>query len=155
IDGKPTMSAEAMRALILAAGHEIYPEEATNTRAVMVGRRSDSKQTIRKTWTMDDAKRARLSGRPNYQAYPRQMLVARATAELAREVFPDVIHGMLATEEIDPETAGEATPELPAPSTPPTTTKRRRRTSAATPAPPVEPVPEPEPEETPDPDPPS
>ena len=37
IDGRPSLAAEAQRALILAAGHEIWPEEATITRCVMAG----------------------------------------------------------------------------------------------------------------------
>ncbi len=142
IDGRPTMAAEAMRALILSAGHEIWPEEVNTTRATMAARRRDSKNTVRVTWTLDDAKRARIAGKPNWQLYPRQMLVARATAELARQVFADVIHGMAATEEFDVEgdVGGvddvEATGDVK-----PKATRRRRRTPPAVSLPAPDPVP--------------
>src|SRR5262245_26437018 len=67
IDGRPTLAAEGMRALILAAGHELWVEESTTSRAVVAGRRRDGKNTSRVTWTLDDVKRAGIGGRPNYQ----------------------------------------------------------------------------------------
>jgi hypothetical protein len=158
IDGKPTLAAEAMRGLILAAGHELWVEESTTTRATVAGRRREGRTTSKVTWTIDDAKRARIGGKPNWQAYPRQMLVARATAELARNLFADVIRGLPATEELEGETVVvEAEVE---PDAKPKTTRRRRAraTPAATPEPepepaaaePAEPEPEPaEPEPTP------
>ena len=78
IDGRPSLAAEAQRALILAAGHELWIEESTITRCTVAGRRRDSDQTSRVTWTSDDAKRAKLDGKPNWRSYPRQMLLARA-----------------------------------------------------------------------------
>ena len=45
IEGRPSLWAEAQRALILAAGHEMWVEESTVTRATVAGRRRDSKQT--------------------------------------------------------------------------------------------------------------
>ena len=110
IDGRPSLAAEAQRALILAAGHELWIEESTVTRCTVAGRRRDSDQTSRVTWTMDDAKRANLAGKQNWRQYPRQMLLARGSAELARAVFADAIGGMIATEELE----GDDTPAAPA-----------------------------------------
>jgi len=128
IKGRPTLAAEAQRALILAAGHEFWVEEATTTRVTVGGRRRDSDRSQLFTWTLDDAKRAGLAGQQNWRTYPRQMLLARATAELARAVFPDVIGGLMATEEVealdDGSAAEIAPPPEPQPSAP--TTKRRR-----------------------------
>jgi len=132
IEGRPTLAAETQRALILAAGHELWIEESTATRATVAGRRRGSKVTQRVTWTLDDAKRARLAGRPNYQAYPRQMLIARASAELARQVFPDVIGGMAATEELEDVADGDTpTVELEQETPAARTRTRRRRAPAA------------------------
>ena len=39
IEGKPSLSAEAMRALVLAAGHDIEIVESTATRCTVIGRR--------------------------------------------------------------------------------------------------------------------
>ena len=101
IDGKPALMAEAQRALILAAGHDLWVEEATTTKVTVAGRRRDSEQTSRCTWTMDDAKRANLAGKQNWRTYPRAMLLARASAELARAVFADAIGGLAAIEELE------------------------------------------------------
>jgi hypothetical protein len=148
IDGRPTLSSEAQRALILAAGHEIWVEEATNSRVTVAGRRHGSDETSRVTWTLDDARRAKLEGRPAWRLYPRQMLTARASAELARAVFADVIGGLAATEELEesPE-LGEGATEQPAV----TRRKRERAPSerATVKATPVEPVKAAEPEEPP------
>ena len=125
IDGKPTLSAEAQRALILAAGHEIWLEEATTTKVTVAGRRSGSERTSSVTWTLDDAKRAGIAGKTNWRSYPRQMLQARATAELARLIFADVIGGLAATEELEDVDVFDSSP-LPAATESGSTTKRRR-----------------------------
>lgn len=149
IDGKPTMAAEAQRALILAAGHELTLEEATNTRATWAGRRANDRTTTRVTWTLDDAKRAKLAGRPAWQAYPRAMLSARASAELARAIFADVIRGMAASEELvdvaaaDVETPGPVTES--AETAKPATRRRRRVGTSASGSSPASREAEPEP----------
>jgi hypothetical protein len=149
IDGRPSVAAEGLRGLILAAGHELWVEESTTTRATVAGRRRDGRTTSKVTWTIDDAKRARIAGKSNWQAYPRQMLKARATAELARDLFADVIRGLSATEELDAivdvET-GEVVDADPAQAKT-TTTRRRRSRAASAPVTPVEPEPDPEPAE--------
>ena len=101
IDGRPALSAEAQRALILAAGHEMWIAESSNTRVTWCGRRAGSAQESKVTWTLDDAKKAGLDGRQNWRRYPRAMLSARASAELARAMFADVIGGLGAVEEFE------------------------------------------------------
>jgi hypothetical protein len=171
IDGKPTLAAEAQRALILAGGHDLWVEESTNTRCTIAGRRRGSEMTSRVTWTLDDAKRAKIAGRTNWQAYPRQMLLARASAELARSIFADVIGGLAATEELedldadyldpnDPETPRRAAAQADADAAAKPATRRRSRrvgttasSSSSTPKPPDEPEPpQPSPEPSPGPD---
>ena len=96
IDGRPSLSAEAMRALVFAAGHTIEIVETTATRATVIGRRAGSESTSPPfTWTLDRARRARLANKQNWQTYPEAMLLARASAELCRAVFPDVIAGLV------------------------------------------------------------
>jgi RecT family len=153
INGKPTLSAEAQRALILNAGHDLWIEELTITRATVAGRRKNSEATSRVTWTMDDARRANLAGKQPWRQYPRQMLLARASAELARAVFPDAVGGLMAAEELEdnPELAQtDNGPQPPAP------TRRRRANvqSAQQPAPVTAPPPAPAPPTKPPPKPP-
>jgi hypothetical protein len=132
INGRPTLAAETQRALILAAGHDLWVEESTVTKCTVAGRRRDSDATSRITWTIDDARRANLTGKPPWKMYPRQMLLARASAELARAVFPDAVGGLAATEELEDQPDaddGGAPAATPAPKT-----QRRRRASVAAPA---------------------
>jgi len=93
-DGKVGMAAELMRSLVLREGHEIWADEYTNTRVTMAGRRKGQENPSRVTWTMDDAKKAGLGNKQNWTKYPRAMLAARATTELCRLIFADVIAGI-------------------------------------------------------------
>lgn len=100
IEGKPTLSAEVMRALIRKRGHKIRMLESTDTRCIVEGvRRDDPSHRQRVTWTIDMARTAGLTGKDNWKKYPQSMLAARATAQLARLVFDDVLMGASYTPE--------------------------------------------------------
>lgn len=94
IQGRPTPSAELLRALIYQAGHEVWVVEATGTRVTVGGRRANQAREHTVTWTSEMARAAGLTGKESWKKYPRQMLMARATSELARSIFPDAIHGL-------------------------------------------------------------
>jgi len=100
VNGQVALKAEAMRGLILAAGHDLIFAESTSARCVAKGRRKGQEEWSEVTWTVDDARRANLLRGP-WTQYPRAMLKARATAELARDLFADVISGFVALEEVD------------------------------------------------------
>lgn len=93
IEGTPSCSAKLMRALIYRAGHELHFAEQSSTRCVVEGRRHDGQGSARVTWEIGDAKRAGLDAKDVWKKYPRQMLAARATSELARLIFADVTIG--------------------------------------------------------------
>lgn len=96
VEGRPAMSAQLMRALVMAAGHTFRVVESTSARCTVVGRRRG--ETVDRepvTWSGDEVRRAGLANRAMWQKYPRQMLLARATAELCRAIFPDVLGGMM------------------------------------------------------------
>jgi hypothetical protein len=131
IEGKPSLAAEAQRALIFAAGHDMWLEELTVTKCTWAGRRSNSDQTSRVTWSLDDARRAGLAGRPSWRAYPRQMLSARASAELARAIFADAIGGLAATEELEDVVGSGDAGDEGSPPDPATTRRQRRRLPTA------------------------
>lgn len=102
IKGKPSMYAEALRALILAHGHDIAFDEATSARCTVRGRRRGSDTWSKPvTYSYEDAKRAGYTKNDNYSKTPTDMLIARATVRLARMMFADVIHGLTAIEELD------------------------------------------------------
>lgn len=99
INGKLTMSAELMRALILGAGHSLSFPESTTTSCTIIGKRKETGDTATVTYTKEDAERAGLWTSHTWKKYPRQLLSARATTELARLLFPDIIKGVSYTPE--------------------------------------------------------
>ena len=138
IEGKPAMSAEAMRALVLAAGHDLEVIDTTGAICTMRARRRGGERWTELTWTIDMARAAGVAGKNVWKAYPRQMLQARCTTELVRLVFPDVIHGFRAIEELD-DGGAEETDALPAPQG--RTKVQRSAARKAISAPPAQPAP--------------
>lgn len=101
VKGRPAPKAELARALALAAGHEVWVDEQTNTKCRVSGKRRGSQKVETVTWTMDDVKRAGISSHM-YTKYPRQMLLARASTELVRMMCPDALGGItLFAEELE------------------------------------------------------
>ena len=109
IQGKPAMSALAMRALVQSHGHRITVTDQSNTRAVVEGQRRGDETVQRSVWTIERAKQLGIAGKDNWRNQPMAMLVARATAECARLVAADVILGMpYSTEELEDVDAAPA-----------------------------------------------
>ena len=153
IRGTVALYAIAARALLQRHGHEIVVVESNSSRAIVRGLRAGSDHWQESTWDIDRAKTAGLypghvDG--NWRKQTKAMLVARATAEVARWVASDAMLGLplIAEEvedaevEISPDGDGAAPPSTPAP------TNRRRGgpramlpvgTGLATPAPPPPP----------------
>jgi hypothetical protein len=111
IQGKPSLSADAMLARFQAAGGrvkwETYGDDAvigTFTHA------AGGSVTIR--WDIDRAKKA---GVQNLQKFPAAMMRARCISEGVRTVYPGVIVGMYTPEEVStfapPEAVQQALPE--------------------------------------------
>jgi hypothetical protein len=107
IEGKLSMAAELMRALVNRAGHRVTVVERSSQRAVVEIQRSDRAEPYRAEFTWEDAKAAKLTGKTNWQGYPKSMMVARATAIAVRDECPDVLFGMVYT----PDELGAVTDE--------------------------------------------
>lgn len=101
VEGRPGVSAEAMRAMVYAAGHELEFVATTGAVCDMRARRRGAEGWTNLRWTIDMAREAGLTGKNNWKSYPRAMLQARCTTELCRMVFPDVIHGFRSLEELE------------------------------------------------------
>jgi hypothetical protein len=113
IEGKPGMSPELMRGLVARAGHRIDVKEASADRVVLWGKRADNESEATVTWTMEDARLAGLAGRGAWKTYPRAMLLARATSELCRMIFADVVAGLSYTPEEVASISGQVWDEVP------------------------------------------
>ena len=124
IQGRPSLSPEGMRALVLSRGHGLIIEAGDEAATVHCHRLEwppDRWSSF--TFTLEDAKRANLLGKDNWRQYPRAMLTARATAEACRAVWPDVIAGLSYTAE---ELESSAAP-MPGPSMTGSGRRRGRR----------------------------
>jgi 5'-3' exonuclease len=103
VQGKPVLAADAIRALVLKSGlvKSFRCVERTVERATFTAQRG-SDPAISLTYTIEEAKEAGLlKPGSGWVKYPADMLVARASAKLARLVAPEVTFGLYAPEEID------------------------------------------------------
>ena len=103
IKGKPCISSQLMAALILKSGKAEYWEliESSSKSATYATKRVGGRNEQKKTFTVDDAKLAQLvKSDGNWQKYPSAMCEARASAALARIVYPDLLMGVYLPDEM-------------------------------------------------------
>lgn len=104
VSGKPVLAADAIRALVLRSGKVKFFRcaERTAEKCTFISQRHEDDQPTSVTYTIEDAKAAGLV-KPGSQwtKGPADMLVARASAKLARLVAPEVTFGIYAPEEFD------------------------------------------------------
>lgn len=102
VEGRPTLSADLMRALVMRSGKATFFRctERTATRATFSTQRGDD-PPMDLTFTIEEAQAAGLvKAKSGWEKSPADMLVARASAKLARLVYPDVVHGLYLADEI-------------------------------------------------------
>lgn len=98
IQGRPALRSVALRGLALRKGHQIEVVESTSERAIVKARAwHEPSQSFGEwqtsTWTIERAKDLGLLSKDQWKKQPGAMLVARATAEVARWVMADVLMG--------------------------------------------------------------
>ena len=105
IDGRPSLAADAMVAVVMSSGaaRHFVCVESSERIAIYEAQRVGSPKPLRKSFSIEEAERANLLGKDNWKKYPQRMLEARAKAALARDLFPDVLHGIYTPEELEPE----------------------------------------------------
>jgi hypothetical protein len=110
IEGKPTLSAQAIGGLVRRAGHKLRVHwDGSKMRATAeIIRADDMDFTFTATWDMDRARAAKLTGKGVWQQYPDAMLKARAITEVARDACPEALFGVAYT----PEELGVDEPEV-------------------------------------------
>lgn len=103
IEGKPSISANLMAALVRKAGHQLrvwIEGEGDQMKAVAtIVRQDDADFTFRAEFSHKDAQTAGLLGKDVWKKYERGMLKSRAISEVAREGANDALLGAVYTPE--------------------------------------------------------
>lgn len=101
VNGRPAMSSASMKALVLSSGKAEYfvVRDRTSAGVTVSTKRSGAPEEESVTFTPEDAKRAGLNS-GTWKGYPVPMMEHRATAQLCRSVYPDVILGMYTEDEL-------------------------------------------------------
>ena len=99
INGKPSLKSDAMLARFQQAKGRVEWHEYTHE-AVSGTFTHPQGASLKVTWTTKDAERAGLTGNPTWKKFPRQMLRARCISEAVRSIFPAVLSGCYASEEV-------------------------------------------------------
>lgn len=97
IDGRPSISAGLISALVRRAGHRLRVMGDEHQAQAEITRADDPGFTYKSVWTMPRAKQAGLLSKTNWQRYPAAMLKARAISECARDACQEVMLGMAYT----------------------------------------------------------
>jgi hypothetical protein len=100
VKGKPTLSADGMVAACLArpdACEFFRPVRVSETEAVWVTKPRGA-DPIEYRFTMEDAQRAGLVN-DMYKKHPKRMLSARCKSYLARDVYPQILMGLVTDDE--------------------------------------------------------
>lgn len=112
VNGNVTMSAQHMAAMLIQAGVVYVVKELTDQACTIAFSRSNG-MALTYTYTMDDAKTAKLTGKDNWQKFAKDMLYNRCMALGARKIAPDVLAGMYTPDELGAvEMLDEATGEV-------------------------------------------
>lgn len=101
INGTVGMTSKLMLGLVHKAGHRVDVIEMTDERAELKAhRRYDGEWEHVGTFsfTIEQAKQAKLTSKETYKLYPADMLMNKAIARMVRFAFPDVIRGYVPDE---------------------------------------------------------
>ncbi len=114
INGKPTLSADLMGALVRRSPEYGGIEWTcqTDVKAECIITRllpSGKEEKYTSTFTIEDAKIAGLASKDVWRKYPRRMLKHRCMSYGLRDVFPDLLAGIYETEEAESITYKEPT----------------------------------------------
>lgn len=94
VNGRPSVSANLMAALVRRAGHRLRVDgDATTCTATLI-RSDDPEAPFTATWTLDQARLAGLAGKDTWKQYPAAMLRARAIADVVRQGASEAVLGM-------------------------------------------------------------
>lgn len=110
INGRPTVWGDAMLALCRKSPSFEYCHETFDKKtmtAFCAAKRKGEQEEVR-SFSKEDAERAKLWGRNVWASYPDRMLQMRARAFALRDVFADVLQGLGCAEEVRDYDIGDA-----------------------------------------------
>ena len=107
INGKPVAGAELLMALVRRTyGQGAIRVASVTAESCTVEYREQGWDGVSSlTFSMEDAKRAKLDAKDVWRAYPRAMLRSRAVSEVVRTAFPECIANLHTPEEMGAEVA--------------------------------------------------
>lgn len=116
INGRPSIWGDAALALVMASPvceyvKETIEGESDQAVATCIAKRKGYPDAVVSKFSMADAKRAGLAGKQGpWSQYPKRMLQLRARGFALRDAFPDVLKGLVTTEEAQDYPVTPATP---------------------------------------------
>lgn len=96
VNGVPTLGAAGIKALIIKAGGHFETISWDSKHCKLKCFRGDWVEEFE--YTIEDAQRAKLAGKDNWQNHPKQMLYARCIAVLGRNMYADALKGIQSKE---------------------------------------------------------
>jgi hypothetical protein len=93
IQGKPTVGANLMASAVKSSGKYDYKIVELSDTVASIDFFQLGKTIGNSRFTLDDAKKANLTGKGNWQTFPRNMLFSRAMSNGVRWYCPDVFNG--------------------------------------------------------------
>jgi len=99
INGRPSLKADAMLTRFQRSGGRVTFTSYTDEKVEATFEHPQG-GTLTVAWDMARAKKAELGGKGMWLKYPRQMLRSRVISEGVRSLFPGVLGGMYAPEEV-------------------------------------------------------
>ena len=118
MEGKVTMSAQLMAAMVRRAGYRYRIEAHDYQRCELRWFDPQGNDLGCSSFSLDDAQKAGLAGRGNWSKFAREMLFARAVSQGARWFAPEVLLGCYLPDELEPAEPLPAPPSRIAPSSP-------------------------------------
>jgi len=100
VNGRPALMASLMVSRVRGLGHRFKTLESTDTTAVVqVHRKGEPEPEPPIRFTLEDAKRAELTGKAVWRQYPKAMLWNRAASAACRRDCPEALGGAVYTPE--------------------------------------------------------
>ena len=98
--GQISMKADAMLGEFMKRGGTIEWVKNSDTVVEAIFETPGLKKPVTVQWTIEDASRAKLTGKDNWKTYPKAMLRARVISDGIRMTMPEIISGIYTPEEV-------------------------------------------------------